>query len=146
MARRLGSVALSFEQLLEGVEHLSPAELREFQEQLTAWQHQNGKGADEDAALLRTAKTRLPATMERRLRRLIAKSERGTLTAKELADYQTLAQRAERINVIRAEALAQLVRRRGKPAPDEKAERGEEGGPDGNLRRALRTIGEHPPD
>ena len=66
-----------------------------------------------DAALVRAARARLPAAAERRLRRLAARSERGQLTAKELADYQSLAQEAQRIDTARAEALAELARRRG---------------------------------
>jgi hypothetical protein len=53
----------------------------------------------------------LPAGAQRRLKRLIAKSERGTLTPKELSDYQALAQRAERIDVQRAVALAKMAGR-----------------------------------
>jgi len=63
--------------------------------------------------LVRAARDRLPAAAERRLRRLIARSERGQLTPKELADYQSLALRAQRIDVVRAEALAELARRGG---------------------------------
>lgn len=131
MATQPVPVALSVEQLLEAIKHLSPAELREFRQQFTAWQEHNGKQAEGDTALLRAAKARLPATAERRLQRLIAKSEQGTLTAKELADYQALAQRAEQINAMRVEALAELVRRRGKPAAVVLEEIGWEGGADG---------------
>ncbi|HKI30448.1 MAG TPA: hypothetical protein VKA46_01055 [Gemmataceae bacterium] len=66
-----------------------------------------------EATLIQAARGRLPAAAERRLRRLIAKSERGDLTPKELADYQALAQDAQRIDAARAEALAELARRRG---------------------------------
>jgi hypothetical protein len=75
----------------------------------------NGTQEDEDAALIQATKARLPATDERRLKRLIAKSERGTLTPKELEQYRALAQRAERLTVKRVEALTELVQRRGKP-------------------------------
>jgi hypothetical protein len=65
----------------------------------------------DEASLARAARARLPAAAERRLKRLIARSERGDLTPKELADYQALAQEAQRINAGRAEALAELARR-----------------------------------
>ncbi len=71
-------------------------------------------GRDEET-LVRTARARLPAAAERRLRRLIAKSERGQLTPKELAGYQSLAEQAQRIDAARAEALAELARLRGQP-------------------------------
>ena len=86
---------------------------------------------DEDAALIQAAKMRLPAADERRLERLIAKSERGTLTPKELDEYRALAQRTEQLNATRAEALAELVRRRGKPARIIMQEIGLERGADG---------------
>ncbi len=69
-------------------------------------------GRDEET-LVRTARARLPATSERRLRRLIATSERGQLTPEELAEYQSLAEEAQRIDAARAEALAELARLRG---------------------------------
>jgi hypothetical protein len=47
------------------------------------------------------------------LRSLAAKSERGRLTPKELTDYRALAEEAQRIDAARAEALAELARRRG---------------------------------
>jgi hypothetical protein len=122
---------LRVEQLLEAIKQLSPAELREFRKQFTAWQEQNGQQAADDPALLQAAHARLPVTAERRLKRLIAKSEQGTLTAKERADYQALAQQAERIDVMRVEALAELVRRRGQPAAVVREKIGWEDGADG---------------
>ena len=99
--------------LLEGVERLSPAERREFQHRLAARQTANGGPGPDEATLIRSARARLPAAAERRLRRLIAKSERGELTPKELTDYQSLAEEAQRIDAARAEALAELARLRG---------------------------------
>lgn len=66
-------------------------------------------GRDEKT-LVRTARARLPTASERRLRRLLAKSERGQLTPKELANYQSLADEVQRIDAARAEALAELAR------------------------------------
>jgi hypothetical protein len=122
-------VQLSVEHLLAAVKQLSPAELREFARELAAWQERNGQQAEEEAELIQATKARLPAADERRLRRLGSKSERGTLTPAELAEYRALAQRAEQIDVTRVEALAKLVQRRGKPVSVVKKEIGwREGG------------------
>jgi hypothetical protein len=122
---------LTVEHLMAAVKQLSPTELREFTQQFTAWQEKNGTQADEDVVLIQTTKARLPIADERRLKRLIAKSERGTLTPKELDEYGVLAQRAEQLNVTRVEALAELVRRQGKPMHMVMAEIGWESGADG---------------
>jgi hypothetical protein len=116
MAKQQPSVPLSVEELLNAVRQLAPAELHEFKRQFAAWENQNGKRPHDETTLAEVAKARLPATEQRRLRRLMAKSENGTLTSKELAQYRVLARRAERLNAKRAEALAELVRRRGQPA------------------------------
>jgi hypothetical protein len=118
---------LSVEQLLEAVEHLSPAEQGEFQRRLAARQAPNGSPVPDEATLVRAARGRLPLAAERRLRRLIARSERGRLTPKELADYQWLAQEAQRIDANRAEALAELARRRGQSVQAVQAALGREG-------------------
>jgi hypothetical protein len=131
---------LTVEHLMTAVKQLSPAELREFMRQFAEWQEQNGKQADEEAALIQATKARLPAADERRLKRLIAKSERGTLTPKELEEYRSLAQQAERLNVKRVEALAELVRRRGKPARAVMREIGWEGGDDGASSHSARRA------
>jgi hypothetical protein len=102
------------EQLLDGFEQLSPTEQREFQRRLAARGLANGVQAADEAALVRAAQARLPAADERRLGRLLGKSERGRLTSKELAAYQALAQEAHRIDAARAEALAELARRGGR--------------------------------
>jgi hypothetical protein len=47
---------------------------------------------------------------------LSAKGQRGTLTPKELQHYRKLAQQAEQLDGARTAALAELVRRWGKPA------------------------------
>jgi hypothetical protein len=74
---------------------------------------------------------RLPAEDVKRLKRLIAKSERGVLTPKELETYRTLAQQAEQLNAKRMEALAELARRQDKPANLIMQELGWESGEDG---------------
>jgi hypothetical protein len=116
MATESASAALTVKQLLEAIERLSPAERRELQRQVLAWQDENGRAQPDEAELVRAAKARLPATQARRLRRLIAKSEMGTLTPAELVEYRALAQRSEQLDVVRVEALAELARRRGQPA------------------------------
>src|SRR3954452_8403805 len=98
MASLSASAPWSVEQLLEAVAHLAPAEQREFQRRLAARQAQNGSQGSDPSALLEAAHARLPATAERRLKRLAAKSERGQLTPLELADYQSLAQEAQRLD------------------------------------------------
>ena len=105
---------LDVEHLMMAVKKLSPSELSKFKRQFVEWQKGNGGHAVAEAALIKEAKARMPITSERRLKSLIAKSERGTLTPKELVEYRTLAQQAERLDVQRVEALAELVRRRGK--------------------------------
>jgi hypothetical protein len=112
------------------VKQLSPAELHVFTEWLVAWQQQDGSQED-DAVLVQATKTHLPAADAQRLQRLITKSEGGTLTPKELDTYRTLAQRSEQLNVRRVEALAELVRRRGKATRVIMEEIGWESGTDG---------------
>lgn len=119
------------ERLMTAVKQLTPAELREFTRQFAEWREQNGKRASEEEALIQATKAHLPAAEERRLKRLLAKSERGTLTPKEVDEYRTLVQRVERLNVTRVEALAELVRRQGKPARVIMKEIGWKSGADG---------------
>jgi len=107
---------LSIEHLLAAIRQLSPAELHEFTRRFTEWQAQNGQQEKTEAELIRATKTQLPAADQRRLKRLRAKSERGTLTPAELAEYRSLGTKAERVDVMRVEALAELVRRRSTPA------------------------------
>ena len=109
-----GSGSRKVEQLLEAVEQLSPAEQREFQRRLASKQAANGSTDPEEAKLIQAAQARLSATEERRLRKLIARSERGQLTPQELADYQSLAQESQRIDAARADALAKLSRLQGR--------------------------------
>ena len=107
---------LSLEQLLEAIDRLAPAQRRELERRL-AWRRVEDRNDESDeATLVRAAKVRLPAAAERRLKRLIARSERGLLTPEELAEYQALAQEVQRLDAARAEALAELGRRRGESA------------------------------
>ena len=81
--------------------------------------------------MVRAATVRLTAADDRRLKRLISRSERGILTRDELAEYQTLAQEVQRLDAARVEALAELARHRGKSLRTVKGEIGREGGADG---------------
>ncbi|HBI44469.1 MAG TPA: hypothetical protein DDY78_16700 [Planctomycetales bacterium] len=112
MASLSGFRPLNVEQLLEAVEQLSPTERQAFQLRLVARQGENDGSSPDEETLIRAALARLPDAAERRLRRLIARSEQGRLTPKELTDYQSLAREAQRIDAARAEALADLARRR----------------------------------
>lgn len=107
MARSSVHASLSVQELVEAVERLVPADLAEFRRRLAARLGTNGDPMADEVRLTHAAKARLPAAAERRLKRLIDKSERGELTPTELADYQTLAQRAQRIDAARLEALAE---------------------------------------
>jgi hypothetical protein len=131
MAAPPASAPLSLEQLLEAVDHLSPAQRLEFERRLAARRAEKGNEGSDEATLVRAARVRLPADDERRLKKLIATSERGKLTEKELVEYQALAQEVLRIDAGRAEALAELARRRGKSVRAVKAEIGREGGTNG---------------
>lgn len=106
---------LTVEHVMAAVKHFSPDKLHEFKRQFAAWQRQNGEPAVEEAKLVQATKMRLSVAEARQLKRLIAKSERGTLTPKGLDAYRALAQQAEQLNVARMEALAELVQRRGQP-------------------------------
>jgi hypothetical protein len=125
------------EQLLEAVEQLSPAERREFQRRLATLPPRNGVQTATETALIADAKAHLSALQQRRLRRLIAKSETGTLTSKELADYQALAREAEALDAARAQALAELARRWGKSV----AAVLEAIGAEGVVRRTVHSAG-----
>jgi hypothetical protein len=109
-----GTQDLTIDQLITAVKRLPPTQLHVFTRRLSAWQVKSRK-EDEETGLIATAQARLPATVERRFRRLAGKSERGLLSAKELEEYRVLAQQAEQLNAQRVEALAKLARRWGKP-------------------------------
>jgi hypothetical protein len=105
---------LTVDDLTSAVRQLSATELRRFTRWLVEWRDQDGNPVVKEATLIRIAKACLPPDHERRLKRLISKSERETLTAAEWQEYQTLAREAEQLDCRRAAALAELVRRRGR--------------------------------
>ena len=84
-------------------------------QQLAAWQQHNGQQAEEETTLLARIEenSRLPAAAQRRYKQLRRKRERGTLTERDLTEYQALLQQLEARNVKRIEALIALAQRRG---------------------------------
>ena len=124
-------VTLSLDELLEAVNRLPPAQKREFERRMAARRSDSGQKLPDESNLVRAAKVRLSAADDRRLKRLISRSERGLLTRDELAEYQTLAQKVQRLDAARVEALAKLARHRGTSLRTVKGEIGREGGADG---------------
>lgn len=111
----------SAKQLLAAVKQLPPTELNRFERQFAAWQkteQRNGQSPSDtdEECLIQTTKISLPVATARRLKKLQTKSEAGTLTEAEWAEYRDLAKQAEQLGVLRVTALAELVRRRGKSA------------------------------
>jgi 5-methylcytosine-specific restriction endonuclease McrA len=100
---------------MTSVKRLTPAELRQFERQFAEWQEQKGGRSKEEEALVQACMARLPTAEERRLKKLIAKSEGGALSSDELEDYRSLVRRAERLDATRLTALMQLSRRWGQP-------------------------------
>jgi hypothetical protein len=100
---------------MAAVKQLSPAELREFAQQFTAWQEYHSQQANEEAVLLAAIaeNSHLPAAKQRRYERLRRKCEHKTLTAPELTEYQVLLQQLEARNVKRIKALVALAQQRG---------------------------------
>src|SRR4029434_6963584 len=85
---------LTVEHLMAAVKQFSSDELYEFKSQFAEWDGQNGEQTTEEARLIQATKMRLPVVEARRLKRLIAKSERGTLTPKELSGLQKVLSQA----------------------------------------------------
>lgn len=112
----------TIDDLIDRVRQLSPKDRSEFAARLVEYQ---ANGDDVSSRLLvRQTKMRLKAVERRRLQALVTKSERGQLSDTELQDYRRLAQRAERINVARVVALAELARRGGQSLDQTKQEIG----------------------
>jgi hypothetical protein len=113
----------SVDNLLDAVTQLAPDELDDFAFRFADWQ----RDAADDRLLIRAARRRLSSGDDARLRTLIANSEQGCLTNQERTEYRELALRAERLNVHRVQALAELARRRGQPLQTVMKEIGWEG-------------------
>lgn len=105
MAAQRASTPLTVDQLLEGIKRLPPPSLREFKRRFLTWQNENDHATEPEQA----PPDRLSAAEERRLKRLIARSERGLLTPEELAEYRALARRAEQVSATRLQELAELA-------------------------------------
>ena len=97
-------------QLMTAVKQLKPSELHEFQRRLAEWRQQSGVPTEQETELIQACKVRLSVAAENHLKKLIAKSERGELSAKKLQEYRSLAKRAESLEVTRLAALTQLAR------------------------------------
>jgi hypothetical protein len=95
------------DRLVEAVRELSAEERREFLRRLGEGREQNGAEEHDEAPLREAARAGLPTVAARRLKRLIAKSERGELSPQELVEYQDLARKAQEIDATRALALAE---------------------------------------
>lgn len=106
---------LDVEHLIEAVKQLSPAELRKFSQQFTAWRDKNGTQAGKEAKLLSQIEenSKLSAPEQRRFNRLRRKRQDETLTKQEELELQGLWQRVEHMNVMRLKALTKLARHRG---------------------------------
>ena len=109
------------QKLLETVKQLSPAELREFEQQFAAWRALDGNPdlhslnrADEEGLLACILEnSSLPTSDQSRFNRLRHKRQAGKLTGTEEKELQALWERVEKMNVTRLEAVAELSRRRG---------------------------------
>ena len=110
-----GTQEVTVDWLIAAVKRLPPTKLHLFSRRFSAWRAKSQKVTDEETALIAAAHLRLPATAERRLKRLAAKSERGLLKANELEEYRRLSRQAEQLNAQRVEALAKLARQWEKP-------------------------------
>jgi hypothetical protein len=121
---------LTVEHLLSAVKQLPPAELREFTQQFSEWQKQNG--GEDEAALVTLIQEHsfLPPTEQERYEELRHKRELTRLTECELAEYQSLLQQLEARNVKRIEALSALAQRRGTTLRGIMTELGLKGGND----------------
>lgn len=121
-------VQLSFEQLLVAIHQLPPAQQLKIKQSLDNQPQQrngtqartNGKPAAVEAELIAHTKATLPPPDVRRLKRLIRKSERTTLTAAELEEYQQLAKQSQALDVKRIAALTRLAQMRGQSVDEVK--------------------------
>ena len=107
---------LTVEHLIRAVEQLPSEELAEFTRRVIAIQVRRGVPLlmnDEEQALLVAISGQLPTEAQRRLDELREKSHEETLTPAEQAELLAFVQQVEQHDVIRAEALVQLAKKRG---------------------------------
>jgi hypothetical protein len=104
--------------LLRSVRRLPPAQRREFTRRLIGTTRRNGpraaKSDPADDALIETIKLKLSRRELVRIRRFGDKCSLGTLTPTERAEYMSLIAKADRMSLLRLQAIAELARRRGK--------------------------------
>ena len=113
-------VQLSFEQLLDAIHQLSPAQQLKIKQSLDSQQRRNGvqartngTRATAEAELIAQTQATLPPREARRLKSLIRKSEQATLTVGEWEEYQQLAKQSQALDVKRIAALTRLAQMRG---------------------------------
>lgn len=94
--------------LLRAISQLTPSDLNKFMAEATVLQ----KRLNSEEALLSAIHTRLPEQQMRRLRFLEAKLEAETITEQERTELLRLVEMAETADVIRAEALLALAKKR----------------------------------
>ena len=107
---------LTVDHLIRAVEQLPSEELAEFARRVIAIQMRRGVPllmSDGEQALLAAISGRLPTEVQRRLDELREKSHEETLTPAEQAELLAFVQQVEQRDVIRAEALVQLAKKRG---------------------------------
>ncbi len=107
---------LTVDHLISAVEQLPSEELAEIARRVIAIQVRRGVPllmSDEEQALLAVISGRLPTEVQRRLDELREKSREETLTPTEQAELLTFVQQVEQRDVIRAEALVRLAKKRG---------------------------------
>ncbi|MGH9799241.1 MAG: hypothetical protein ACRD82_02665, partial [Blastocatellia bacterium] len=107
---------------------LPPDELHEFKKKFSAWQKRNGHAKTRESVLIETTRESLPPSEMRRFKRLLAKSEQQTLTEAERQEYLVLAEKIEKMDVRRVEALAKLANLRGQALRETMREIGWQGG------------------
>ncbi len=124
---------MSTNKLSNNVQQLSPAELDEFTQKFTEWQHQRETSIDEkvdkdasDAEVLAFIRknSQLPEKENRRYWELRRMSDDETLSDEDLPEYRELVRCLTVMTAKRLEALAILVQRWEKPVEDIMAELG----------------------
>ena len=103
-------------ELFDAVTRLSPDEIDQFSLRFAEWQ----------------ARRKLPVADVKRLAELTRKSEVENLSNEERDEYRKLSRNAERLDVVRVQALAELVHRQGEPVEKVMQEIGWESGNDGS--------------
>ena len=117
----MSTVRTTVDSLLRQASFLPEEEQRELFRRLAARRsirtaEREQELAERDAALVQTTRVKLSKRDERRIRQLSAKTGSGRLLPAEWKEYGALAKKAEELSLIRVQALAELVRLRGRSA------------------------------